>query len=340
MASAPKLKPLKDDKDLAAVPIDEPVLVELEPVATGLDLGADTDRDKGGDDDDKRQRTRKKDDDTDPVKVLQTQMEDMRRANATETARLVREAEEARREATEAKAANTGTEKELLSSSLTGAQDAEAAAQAEFEKAFEAGDAKAMALAQSKIGRAAARVLHYEGAIADFEARPKAEPEGERDGQDKPQQFTSVEAAIDARADLTDVERKWLKEHQDAWVDPARNQELAVAYRRAIGKGLQRGTPAYFKFIEEFMGYSEPGTGDENDDDNNDEDRSAIVSAPVSRDNRSTTTGRPQAPNRIMLNAEQRGLARSMGLTDTQYARGVLQLEQNKKSDPERYRAR
>jgi hypothetical protein len=128
---------------------------------------------------------------------------------------------------------------------------------------------------------------------------------------------------------LFPTERTWLKAHPDALMDAGRKAELDAAYVRATRQGLVRGTDAYFEFIEKDMGYTKPAKADG-------EERTSIVSAPVSRDSRSAATGRVQS-NQITLSPAEREAARNMGVTDIAYARGKLQLQQNKAADPEKY---
>lgn len=330
-----KLKPIKDEKELAAVPLDEPVLVELEPAATGLAAEADSDADKGTETGGVEREA------DDGSKALKAQLEASKEAERVANERATAADQRARDAAAEAdrlRSSGADTEKELLSNSLAAAQADEAAAQAELEKAFEVGDAKLMGAAQAKIGRAAARVVNLEGAIAQFDEDAKtAKTEAER-SKTEPQ--VDIVTAIDRDDKLMPKERDWLKEHTEVLTDPRRNRELSVGYDRALAKGFKRGSEGYFKFLDEFMGFAEaakPGTDEEDDTDNQ---RASIVSAPVTRDNRSSSTGRPTTPTRIMLTPAQREAARNMGVSDVAYARGVQQLDANKKADPERYAGR
>lgn len=331
-----KLKPIKDEKELAAVPLDEPVLVELEPAATGLAAEADSDDDKG------IARTVEKDEADDGSKALKAQLEASKEAERVANQRAEdadRRAREAAAEAERLRSTGADTEKELLGSSLASAQAEEAAAQAEFEKAFEVGDAKAMGAAQAKIGRAAAKVVHYEGAVAQFD---EDAAERERIAKETPKQEDRVDivTAIDRDDKLMPKERDWLKEHTEVLTDSRRNRELSVGYDRALAKGFKRGSEGYFKFLDEFMGFAEAEKPRADEEDDTDNQRASIVSAPVTRDNRSSSTGRPTTPTRIMLTPAQREAARNMGVSDVAYARGVQQLDANKKADPERYAGR
>lgn len=318
----PKLKALSKDEDIAAIPADEPVLVELEPAASGLEPEQEIEAaaEKSG------KPVKAEGSADEGAEVLRRQMEDMRQARV----KAERERDEARREAKVARQSASDTEADLIQNGLSAAQNEGKAARAALKAARDMGDVDAEADAQERIARAASDVREFERAAAaqaDEKERRKDEPE------QRQQQFTSVEESIDARADLTDAERTWLKGHQDAWVDPQRNQELGVAYQRAIKQGHARGTPAYFTFIEEFMGYRQP---EQRQDEQQEDERTTIVAAPVSRDTRSVQTGKVQN-NRVELSPSERQIARDMGISEIAYAKGKLQLAANKAADPEKF---
>lgn len=304
------LKALSKDEELAAVPGDQPVLVQL----------------PGFDDDapvaDKTAKTPEPEDEG--VNVLKQQLEELKRANAIAEERRIaseRRAEQAERERTDALASKADTESDAVSSGLSAAQAEQESAKQALKTAGEAGDWNAIADAQARIGRSAADIREFERAIAALAEQKKTSEAAPQTTQ--PRQFSSVEAAIDAQPGLTDTERSWLKSHQDAWVDTGRNTELSAAYIKATRKGFVRGTPDYFKFIEGEMGYSQ------NQDDN------MSVSAPVSRNERSGD-GKPTG-GKIMLTPEERDLAKSMGVTDIEYARQKVNFEAARKIEPAKY---
>lgn len=316
----PKLKPLTDEKEIAAVPASEPVLVVLDPTPTGMELDdveVNTKPDK----------VEKVEDGTDQ---LRQQLEASQKAAAEANRRAqeaTRQVQDKDRELVEARTRTLDTEEQAVSSGLAGAQaELDAASQA-FEAAFESGNAKEAAKAQARIGRASSDIREYEkaaAALADRKEREKARPEQRQEAP----RFNSVDEAIDAAPNLMDAERQWLKQHQEVWVDQRRNAELGVAYDRAVNKErLMRGTPEYFQYLEEFLGYSKkPQT----------EERSSIVAAPVSRDNR-TISGQQTNNNQIMLSPEQRAMAQSMGISEKSYAQNVLRLQRAKNDNPEKY---
>lgn len=331
---APRLKPLKDDKELAAVPLDEPVLVELEPAATGVaDEGDEVvpplnvaEKDGPAD-----KATEREGDGAKLQKQLEASQE-AERISRERADKAERDAADARADRDRLRTENVDTEKELLTSSLESAQSEQAAAQAEYEKAFEAGDAKAAGAAQAKIARSAAKIVNLEGAVAQFDQDIKAE----KDIPQRAEPQIDIMTAIDRMPNLVPKERAWLKEHPEVLTDPATVRELDVGYHRALKAGHKRGTDSYFQFLDQFLGYEAP----ERAVDTRSNERASIMAAPVSRDNRSSTTGERTSSTQVRLTPKQREVAALTGVTDTEYARGLQQMEADKQANPERYAQR
>lgn len=314
----PKLKALSKDEDIAAVPFDQPVLVDLDP---------------GGvvetDDNETNQAAGKAKDEDAGVNVLKEQLAALQEANRlSEERRLAseRRAQAAERERDTAVTSQSRTEEDAVQSGLSAAQAEQQAAKLALKQAGEAGDWEAVGEANARIGRAASDIREFERAastLADRKEQEKNEPQ-----RQPVQQTTDINSRIDSNSQLLPAERVWLKAHPEALIDPSRNKELDVAYIKATRQGISRGTDAYFKFIEQEMGYSKTQAKEEDDD--------MSVSAPVSRNERGSD-GKP-SNGKIMLSPEQREIAKSMGVSETDYARQVQVLEQRRREDPERYR--
>lgn len=330
-AEARKLKPLKDPAEIAKVPVNQPVLVELPEGVTGFDTpAADAPVEAV-----KTVETPTQDDGTE---TLRTQLEalkakDKERQTAFERtqqdAAKERQARiKAEQEANRLKIENHESNKEFLGSALDGATAAVEAAKLEVRRAYEAGDGAALADANAKLGEATADLSSLKRSNAEFERVPK--PEAQTVVTDTQ---PDVLTRIDTDPNLLGPEKEWLKAHPETILDANKNQDLAVGYRRAISKGLERGTPTYFKFLNEFMGYAEPAPPAQTN--NNDDTEEAIVSGPVSRD----TPGTNGSKSRVMLTPEQRELASTMGLTDVEYASQVLRMQEEKRQNPERFSA-
>lgn len=314
-----KLRPLSKPEDLAQIPVNEPVLVEL---PAGMDQydGAEQALESAPE-----QETQ-----ADPgVDQLREQLKQAEAAREEDRKRIQKATEDAARErqarlAAEEKAKRAEEQdrkntKEFFGTAIDGAKAERDAAKIAFQSAFTNGDAAAMADAQDRIANANARLVQLESAKHDYDAAP--EPQ-----RIEPQPVQQdVMSKIESDPNLLPKEKDWIKLHPEAVLDAARNQELGVAYNRAMREGLQRGTDAYFEYIDKFMGYAKPAHQSREENTN--------VAAPVTRE----APDGQNRPGQVRLSPEQRELARSMGLTDTQYALGVLKLQNEKKDNPERY---
>lgn len=308
------LRALKTDEETSAIPLDQPVLIEL---PSNVDFGTD-------DDDDNTVKIA----DDDGAKSLQEQFEAAKLAQKASDDRAEiaeRDARDARRAAADSarelaaqQRRSDSLEGDVMSGGLAARQSELATAEADLERAFEAGDAKGVAKANGLIGRLSAQIVGLEAGVAEVAERK------ERPAPDTRKPADPV-AAIDSMAGLMPAERDWLKAHQDAIVDPKRNARLGVAYDDALSQGLVRGTPTYFQYLDKFMGYTKADEGKETD-----------VQAPPSRNERS---GNGQINNgQIKLTSEEREIAKNMGVSDIEYARSKQQFEVARKADPDKYR--
>jgi hypothetical protein len=306
-----KMKALRSDDELSAVPLDQPVLVDLEPAGDTVEVDEPEDK-----------PVKVKEEDT-GVNVLKEQLDALKRANAAATERenaANRRAEQAERERAEAINNQSRTEADAVQSGLSGAQAELANAKLAAKQAGEAGDWEAQAEALSRVGRASSDIREFERAAATLADRKEERTEPQRQQVQAPDIISSIEG----NPQLMASEKEWLKSHPEAYA--SRNKELDVAYDRAMRQGLSRGTPDYFKFMDEFMGYAKPKA----------EDDDMSVSAPVSRNERGGD-GKP-SNGKIMLTPEQREVAKSMGVSEVDYARQVQTLEQRRREDPDRYK--
>jgi hypothetical protein len=204
------------------------------------------------------------------------------------------------------------------------------AAQAEVDAATQEmgvyGDAQdwgGMAKAQSRLARAQTRMVQLEDAKANFEARL------EQIKQQPPQQQQfgdPVENHIAAMTGVNNAQKEWLRAHPETISDPEKNSYLRAAHYKSQRENISAGSPEYFKFIEEQLGYrqsaaSEPET---------DELPPQVVAAPPSREAPSAT-GRT-TPTRVTLTAEERQIAAASGISEIEYARNKLKLMEMKRA--------
>lgn len=303
---------LKTQDEINEIPLDQPILVELPGGLSSDDA-----------DEVKPVRVAKKSDPDNGAKQLQDQLEAAQaaqRASDERATRAERDAADARRMAQEAQTRTHALEGDLITGGLAAAQAELAAAEQELERAGEAADYKAMAKAQSRIGRASAQVVNLESGAAEIAER-KPEPVQKQVLQAP---LDPIEA-IRVNPNLLPAEKSWLEKHPEAF--STRNAELSVGYERAIKQGIARGTPAYFEYLEQFMGYAQPEEHEE---------RNVSLQAPPSRNDRGND-GRPTG-NRVTLTPEERAIAQSMGISETQYAQGKVKFDAKRRDDPDKYR--
>jgi hypothetical protein len=313
-----KLKALRKDEDLAAVPLDQPVLVDLEPEGSAVEIdehGRTAATEKSGKNDDAVKTG---------VNVLEEQLKALHEANRLEREGRIaaeRRAEQSDRDRLAAVNSQSQTEADAVQSGLAAAQAEQAAAKIALKVAGESGDWEAMAEANARIGRAASDIREFERSAALLADRKEQTTEVRQETQRAP----SIDEVIDSMS-VTPSERDWLRKHPEAVIDAKKNKELEVGYTRAMSKGLSRGTQEYFDYLDDFMGYAKPQTQDDG----------MSVSAPVSRNERGND-GTVIGDGKIKLDPEQRALARSMGLSDTEWAVQVAALDRAKKADPAKY---
>lgn len=317
------LRAVKTDEEASATPLDQPILIELP---------GGTIEDEPEDKPERKAKTSKVEPSDPDAKKLQEQLEAAQAAQRTSDERAAkseRDANErvarAEREAADARKRTAALEGDVINGGLSASQSERDSAKAAFKSAFEAGDANAMADAQSRMGRAEAKILSFESGAAEIAER--AETEKTQVRQEPVRQNVDVNTAIDTAGNLLPAEKTWLKAHPDAFMPGPRNNELSVGYERAMKQGLVRGTDPYFEYLEEFMGYK-----------SNQDDRSISVQAPPSRQERGND-GRPSG-NRITLSPEQREIAKSLGVSEIEYAKNVIKFEEAKRADPEKYNSR
>lgn len=316
------LRAVKTEEEIASIPQDQPILIELPGGVIEDEPG------------DKKAAKTSKVEPSDPdAKLLQTQLEAAQAAQLAEAARADKAERDAadrvaraERDTADARKRTAALEGDVINGGLAAAQSERDSAMTAFKSAFEAGDANGMATAQSKIGRAEAKILSFESGAAEIAER--AETEKTQQPRQERQQNVDINTAIDMAANLLPAEKTWLKAHPDAFMPGPRNNELSVGYERAMKQGLVRGTESYFDYLEEFMGYAKPDTND----------RSISVQAPPSRNERGGD-GRP-SNNRITLSPEQREIAKSLGVSEIEYAKNVVKFEQARRDDPEKYSSR
>jgi hypothetical protein len=294
----------------------------------------------------------------DEAAALRKQLDELRGSeelNKREMQRMQqeREAAVAARQKAEQEASRYRLEGEQ--SQLDAIMNAMAAAKAEadaaeqlLETAITEQDAKKQAEAHRRLAKAETNLSRLDDGKTELEyrisllQRPKveekrAEPEK---AAAAPQQQDPIESL-----QMPDRAKEWLREHPEYIQNPRLNARLQVAHWDAIEAGHKEFSTGYFAEIEKLVGLTkvEPKVEEaEADDDDVEVDvrepvrtqtkeprRSAIVSAPVSRESSATTPA--SSRTQVKLTKEEADFAKMAGITPQEYAKQKLKLQEMKR---------
>jgi hypothetical protein len=155
--------------------------------------------------------------------------------------------------------------------------------------------------------------------------------------ESQPHEPPTTEEII-ANSGLPERAKTWLREHPDYIHDPAKNNTIIALHDTAKRQAGSEFTDAYFEKMEDLLGITP--TAPQSNNGARQQPRAAPVrqqysgppiSAPISRDSPSMSSGRPQnEPTR--LTGEELQLARSLGLSPQQYAAGKERMTREKKA--------
>jgi len=153
-------------------------------------------------------------------------------------------------EVTEARTQVAESTKSTIETGISAAKAESQAAQDALTVAFEAGDAKAVALANRRLSRAESELALLENAKVDLPS-----VEARRPQQQPPvQQGDPTEAFINSRTPPT---ANWLRAHRDFLTDDTKRTKMDRAHYAAMGEGIALDTPEYFDFVERKLGLKE-----------------------------------------------------------------------------------
>ena len=288
-------------------------------------------------------KTSEKKDDEPTVEGLQKQLEELKNAekvNKETNARLAREREEAiaqqRRFEAEAMRHQSDTAQAQLDAidAALGSAKAEAeSAERDLEMAIAQGDVKAQADAARRISRSESNIGRLEDGKGDLEYRVKSAMANAERARNAPQvQRTD---AVDA-LNVPERAKDWLREHRDFVDDARKNLKLQSAHFDALDEGHKEFSTDYFISLEKLLGLRKADKVEKITEDNDDEiedNRGAIVSAPVNRESSGGGNADGGGSRRsVRLTKDQQEAARISGVTDKVYAENLLRLDAEKKN--------
>src|SRR5262245_1973800 len=315
----PRIRPpLRTQEEIEKVPVTEPVEIALSDPDAPIEVTSGSsdeaavqavEPDRGAEDD--------------AADALKQQLQAAQQAE--QQARLREQQAEQRRQQAELQARNAmagaeAAQYDAVVQAIGGATAEADAAQRDYEAADTAGDSRAKAEAQRRLSRAEARLVALEDGKLAYEANL------EQRRQQPPQQqpANAFEAYLDTLGGLRPDEKQWLRSHPDAITDPRKNAALNNAYYEASAKH-QRGSTEYFAHIETALGYRQPTQAPRQE---TSQQRRPTVGAPPSREPPSSGSG--VSPTRVSLSPAHREAARIAGISDLEYARNLVKLQQAK----------
>lgn len=338
----PRLRVVKKPEDSAQIPDTESVAVELRSEGeTEVPELETVEAEKQPKKVAAPKEIETEDQPSEEVITLKKQIEDLKKANeqalstAADTEKRRKEAlklaEDRAQELTQTTGRADQAEFDAVLNAIGAATSELESAKGALRAAGEAGDWDKQADAQARIAQAAGRLMQLEDGKAALESRQERQ---KTEAKKEPVKTNlSVDEYIDSMPNLLNSERTWMKAHPELMTDPRKNARLQAAYFDAEDAKHARGSDAYFQFIEERLGYRKAEAPKTEEDENESlevEERKPMVSAPVSRETVSPSTGKTSS-TRVTLTPLQREAAKLAGIDELTYARQVQKLADLKK---------
>jgi hypothetical protein len=238
---------------------------------------------------------------------------------------------------------------ELGSTQLDSVSNALAARKAEAERAAHdyasarnTGDVNAETEALRRMQRAEADVSTLEQGAVELKRNLEYR---QRQPQPQVQQGTvNIEQALSQMPQLMHEEREWLRRHPDAITDKDRVQILQGAFALSQKEGLERGSPEYFRFMENRLGYQpevDPNDAEYEDEDMDEPEPAPLprrqlatperhrpaMTAPPSRNSPGVSSREPsERDTKVTLSIQQREAAKFSGISERDYAENLKKL--------------
>jgi len=270
----------------------------------------------------------------DPTEALKTQIEALKKSNQEYLEKIEQERQgraEALKRIQEREAEfgklqeqTVNSQQDAINAALSAAQSDAESAQRDIEAAFQLGDAKASTEAYRKLARAESRILALENGKEALEREIK---ERSKPVEVKPEASDPLD-----NVNIPPLAKRWLRQHPEYLNDARKNSKLQALHWDVVDEGYQPYSAEYFEVMEQKLGMRQaPVVHKEEEDDVDDASgtpRKALVSAPPSREAPSLGTG-PRG-GKVTLTRAEKDAARISGVTEEEYAKQKLRLQQAK----------
>lgn len=276
----------------------------------------------------------KKEDEVDAAAELRKRIEQLQKAEQIQRERAERERQEKERaiaaqrerdaEISKLRTEGVQSRADLINKAIESETEAAAVAERELASAMAAGDFEAAAKAQRRISRAESQLVvlqngkaAIEAEIEEAKARAEAKPEQRQQAGDNLDNFN-----------IPDTAKRWLRAHPEFLTDPRKNAKIQSLHWDVVDEGHEPFSDAYYASLETHLGMRKKETPKVEDEE--EPERTAIVSAPVSRE--VPTNDGKRSTGTVRLTAAQREAAKMAGITETEYAKQLQKLNEEKAS--------
>lgn len=260
--------------------------------------------------------------------ALQKQIDALKKSEEIQRTRAdqaERSAAEARQKASERETETVKLRKETfqsqfdaVSAALAGAQSEAESAKRDLRNALNAQDIDAQVDANERLATARANISKLEDGKVELEERIKAAPEKvETVEKTSPQDNTPASV------------KDWVSRHPDYLQEPRKNDKIKALHWDALDEGHSYGSQEYIDFIDTKLGFKKPPADEEVEDQpQRTQQRTSIVSAPVSREAPSTPD--KKRGGAIKLSPDQREAAKLAGISETEYGKQLQKINEMK----------
>ena len=235
---------------------------------------------------------------------------------AHERAESDRRAVEATKRADTATAEVRSSEAQIISNAAETIERDILIARGNLRDAMAAADYDAQADLQVVISDLAAKRLQLNNAKAQLETRSKL-----TEGRVYESRQQSRDPVEEWASNLSPRSRDWILSHRDAVANDAAQRKLTAAHNSAVElEGLRADSDEYFSYVEGKLGYRKVETQQQSAPR---QPATVMPSAPVSN---AGASPQRQMSNVVTLSAVERDVAKSLGMTEKEYASNKLVL--------------
>jgi len=186
-----------------------------------------------------------------------------------------------------------------------------------YREAMSIGDYDRAAEIQQAMSGNQAKLLQLENGKASMENKPR-----------KPLVSDPVEQFA---AQLSPRSAEWVRKNPQYVTDPRLNQKMIAAHQMAMADGLVADTDDYFEYVEETLRIKRKDKEKNRQDDIEGDDPMSKAAKPMSRSvpppSAPVSKGGNNRPGVMTLTRAQADMAKSLGMTDKEYAMSLLNLK-------------